>query len=197
MRFKSIWDDSSNGGVQRRFDLLFYLQDETVALHNPRSEKRNSGRDEGSVRKRGSSCKLAWVLFDAGSAVQNPQKMLGGVILYRGDVTCIFQPCSSRLEKFTMLRDRASSSLHFAGDERRRDLTRAHSRTRGVRREQPSALNCTKRQTSRALRVVSHHPPWPSSPLTLPACNATQPVGIRAAPTPSKRLEIPGQSNGR
>lgn len=52
LRFKGVWDDSSKGGVKRRYDLLFYLQDETVALLNPREDRRNNGRDEGSVSER-------------------------------------------------------------------------------------------------------------------------------------------------
>lgn len=51
LRFKGVWDDLSAGGVRRRYDVLFYLQDETIAVMNLREDKRNSGRDEGAVRR--------------------------------------------------------------------------------------------------------------------------------------------------
>lgn len=37
-------------GTRRRYDLLLFLEDETVSLLNPREERRNSGSDERMVR---------------------------------------------------------------------------------------------------------------------------------------------------
>ena len=37
-------------GTRRRYDLLLFLEDETVSLLNPREDHQNSGRDESMVR---------------------------------------------------------------------------------------------------------------------------------------------------
>eukprot|EP00752_Nemacystus_decipiens_P017835 g15991.t1 len=52
LRFKVVWDDPSYGGTRRRYDLLLFLEDETVSLLNPREDHRNSGRDESMVHVR-------------------------------------------------------------------------------------------------------------------------------------------------
>ncbi|CAN0170773.1 unnamed protein product, partial [Discosporangium mesarthrocarpum] len=69
LRFYAIWDDPSHGGVRRRYEFLFYLQDETCQLRNIKGDMVNSGRDEGLVYLRRQRLPKDWRAASSHSGV--------------------------------------------------------------------------------------------------------------------------------
>lgn len=47
-------------GTRKRYDLLLFLEDETVSLRNPKDERQNSGSDESMVSRTGLTRGIWW-----------------------------------------------------------------------------------------------------------------------------------------